>query len=126
MAGSLRIYKALADESRLRLMRLLSRAALNVNELQDILQMGQSRVSRHLKILADVQLISNRREGTWIYYQWEERATDTIIGDTLAFLQRHERSVPNSMRLTQRFSQIAGEYRHMGIRPYVASESTKK
>ena len=95
MASSLRIYKALADESRLRLMRLLSRTALNVNELQDILQMGQSRVSRHLKILADVQLISNRREGTWIYYQWEERATDTIIGDTLAFLQRHERSVPN-------------------------------
>lgn len=38
----------------------------------------------------------------------------------------HERSVPNSMRLTQRFSQIAGEYRHMGIRPYVDSESTKK
>ena len=94
MTDSLRVYKALADETRLRLMRLLSRAAFNVNELQEILQMGQSRVSRHLKILADAELISSRREGTWIYYQWQERDTTALIGDTLAHLRRHERTVP--------------------------------
>ena len=94
MTDSLRLYKALADETRLRLMRLLSRAALNVNELQDILQMGQSRISRHLKILADAELINSRREGTWIYYQWKERDTAGLVGDTLAHLKRHERTVP--------------------------------
>jgi ubiquinone/menaquinone biosynthesis C-methylase UbiE/DNA-binding transcriptional ArsR family regulator len=94
MTDSLRVYKALGDDTRLRLMRLLSRAALNVNELREILQMGQSRVSRHLRILADAELISSRREGTWIYYQWIEGDTSGLVGDTLAHLRRHERTVP--------------------------------
>ena len=48
----LQIHKALADETRLRLMRLLARGPLNVNEILGILRMGQSRVSRHLRILS--------------------------------------------------------------------------
>ncbi|MFH1567541.1 MAG: metalloregulator ArsR/SmtB family transcription factor, partial [Gemmatimonadota bacterium] len=51
MSDLLKIHKALADETRLRLVRLLARGALNVNELIAILEMGQSRVSRHLRIL---------------------------------------------------------------------------
>ena len=51
MADPLKIHKALADETRLRMVRLLVRGSLNVNEIIDILDMGQSRVSRHLKIL---------------------------------------------------------------------------
>ena len=52
MADPLKIHKALADETRLRLVRLLSQGPLNVNEIIDVLHMGQSRISRHLKILA--------------------------------------------------------------------------
>ena len=66
MAESLKIYKALADETRLRLVRLLARGPLNVNEIIGILGMGQSRVSRHLKILAEAELVTSRREGTWV------------------------------------------------------------
>ena len=62
------ILKALADETRLRLMALLARGDFNVNELVEVLQTGQSRVSHHLKILADSGLVRNRREGNWIYY----------------------------------------------------------
>ncbi|MEE3335234.1 MAG: ArsR family transcriptional regulator, partial [Candidatus Latescibacterota bacterium] len=49
MPEPLQIHKALADETRLRLMRLLGRSPLNVNEILSILQMGQSRISRHLR-----------------------------------------------------------------------------
>ncbi len=94
MADPLKIYKALADETRLRLLRLLGRGALNVNELIGILNMGQSRISRHLKILAESELVVNRREGTWIYYQWNEGSTP-LVSDTLAHLQRHEQSLPH-------------------------------
>src|SRR5262245_15993586 len=64
----LHVFKALGDPTRLRLLAILAQGDFNVNELLEILHMGQSRISRHLKILADSKLVSNRREGNWIYY----------------------------------------------------------
>jgi SAM-dependent methyltransferase/DNA-binding transcriptional ArsR family regulator len=54
----------LADPTRLRLLKLLEKSELGVLELCDILQMPQSTVSRHLKLLADQGWIENRRQGT--------------------------------------------------------------
>lgn len=64
----LQVFKALADESRLRLVAVLAQGDFNVNELIEILRMGQSRISRHLKILAESGIVAGRREGNWIYY----------------------------------------------------------
>ena len=61
-------FKALADETRLRLLNVLYRHELNVNELVLILEMGQSRISRHLKILFASGLLTWRREGLWVFY----------------------------------------------------------
>ena len=61
--------KGLADETRLRLVSILQSGAFNGNELGGILAMGQSRVSRHLKILHDAGLVEARREGVWVYYR---------------------------------------------------------
>lgn len=60
--------KALSDPTRLRLVHILGRHELNVNELLYILNMGQSRVSRHLKILTSAGLLTARREGLWVFY----------------------------------------------------------
>ncbi len=68
-----RLFKSLGDETRLRLLHLLLHHELNVNELVRIMDMGQSRISRHLKILADSGLLQSRRDGSYIYY--------TRIGD---------------------------------------------
>ncbi|TVM16681.1 ArsR family transcriptional regulator [Oceanidesulfovibrio indonesiensis] len=68
MLTALPLCKALADETRLRLVRVLSDYELNVNELVAVLGMGQSRISRHLKILADNGLVSSRRDGLWVFY----------------------------------------------------------
>lgn len=62
------VFKALADETRFRIMQVLSCGSFNVNEIKEILGMGQSRISRHLKILADAGLLSYNREGSWVYY----------------------------------------------------------
>ena len=61
-------FKALADETRLRLVHLSLHYELNVNEIVAILRMGQSRISRHLKILTDHQLLTFRRDGLWTFY----------------------------------------------------------
>lgn len=61
-------FKALADESRLRIFTLLLNHELNVNELVSVLDMGQSRISRHLRILTDSGLLKCRRDGLWSFY----------------------------------------------------------
>jgi ArsR family transcriptional regulator len=64
----LNYFKALSDETRLRLVNLLTDHELNVNEITSLFGMGQSRISRHLKVLADSGLIRSRRDGLWVFY----------------------------------------------------------
>lgn len=61
--------EALADPTRLRLLRLLERNELGVIELCDVLQLPQSTVSRHLKVLADQAWCTSRRQGTTHLYR---------------------------------------------------------
>lgn len=72
MDETLKIFKALADETRLRIYRILANHELNVNEIVEVLMMGQSRVSRHLKILTESTLLASRRDGSFVYYQVEQ------------------------------------------------------
>jgi ubiquinone/menaquinone biosynthesis C-methylase UbiE len=63
------VLKALADPCRLRLVAILLRGEFTVQELTSILGMGQSRISRHLKILTEAGVLSVKRQGTWSYYR---------------------------------------------------------
>lgn len=68
MIQALHYFKALSDETRLRLLHILLHYELSVNELVSIMRMGQSRVSRHLKILSEAGLLTFRRDGLWVFY----------------------------------------------------------
>jgi len=59
--------RALADPTRLRIMRLLADMELAVGELAQVLGQSQPRVSRHVKILCDAMLAERRREGSWVF-----------------------------------------------------------
>lgn len=85
--------KLLADPTRLRLTALLQRDELAVAELQEILQMGQSRISSHLALLRQGGFLSDRREGKRTYYtlrrdlsrgerQLLEAALEAVAGET--------------------------------------------
>jgi ubiquinone/menaquinone biosynthesis C-methylase UbiE/DNA-binding transcriptional ArsR family regulator len=63
------LFKALADPCRLRLAAVLLRGEFTVQELTRIMGMGQSRISRHLKILTEAGVLSVKRQGTWSYYR---------------------------------------------------------
>jgi ubiquinone/menaquinone biosynthesis C-methylase UbiE/DNA-binding transcriptional ArsR family regulator len=62
------ILKILSDPTRLRLLALVMREELSVAELQEILGMGQSRISSQLALLRTVNLVSDRREGKNAFY----------------------------------------------------------
>lgn len=61
------LLRALADPSRLRIMRLLARMELAVGEIVQVLAQSQPRVSRHVKILCDAGLAERHREGSWVF-----------------------------------------------------------
>jgi ubiquinone/menaquinone biosynthesis C-methylase UbiE/DNA-binding transcriptional ArsR family regulator len=61
------LLRALADSTRLRIMRLLSAMELAVGELAQVLGQSQPRVSRHVRILCDAGLAERRKEGSWVF-----------------------------------------------------------
>ena len=64
----LKRFKALSDPTRLRLTAILDHFELNVNEIVSVVDMIQSGVSRHLKILLEAGLLVSRKDGSFIYY----------------------------------------------------------
>jgi SAM-dependent methyltransferase len=67
-------FRLLADPTRLRLLRLVAREELSAGELTEIVEAGQSTVSRHLAMLADAGLVRERREGRFAFYALDEGA----------------------------------------------------
>jgi ArsR family transcriptional regulator len=65
----LSLLKVLADSTRLRLLRILRQGDYTVQDLTQILDMGQSRISRHLKLMSDAGILQVEKQGTWHYYR---------------------------------------------------------
>lgn len=62
-----RLFAALADPTRLRIIALLRAMELSVGEIAQVLGQSQPRVSRHVKILAEAGLIDRHKEGSWVF-----------------------------------------------------------
>jgi ArsR family transcriptional regulator len=77
-ARAARWFHALSDETRLEIVEMLSHGERCVCELQGVLDAAQSRLSFHLKTLKDAGLVTDRREGRWVYYTLNREALDEI------------------------------------------------
>jgi ubiquinone/menaquinone biosynthesis C-methylase UbiE/DNA-binding transcriptional ArsR family regulator len=77
MSSTLKSLRALSDQTRLRIVALLERDELSVNELQEITRLGQSRISTHLGLLQDSELVESRRDGKRAFYKLNEHADAT-------------------------------------------------
>ena len=63
-----KIFKALADRNRLRILKMLEARPLCVCEITAVLGIAQSSVSRHLGILREAGLVDDKKEGQWMIY----------------------------------------------------------
>ncbi len=68
MKKFIRVMKALSDPNRVRVLKILEGKTLCVCEIQAILGLAQSTVSKHMKILEDAGLVERERQGSWIIY----------------------------------------------------------
>lgn len=123
MSNTLKSLRALSDPTRLRIVALLEKDELSVNELQEISRMGQSRISTHLGLLLDSGLVETRREGKRSFYKLA--AGNGLTSDFIQLAIRGARELPehasdqiNLKRILNRrreqaqvyFNQIAGRF----------------
>ncbi|HSU55037.1 MAG TPA: metalloregulator ArsR/SmtB family transcription factor [Candidatus Dormibacteraeota bacterium] len=120
----LKALRALSDPTRLRIVALLEKDELSVNELQEITCMGQSRISTHLGLLLDSGLVQSRREGKRTFYKLNG-ATNGVAAEFIQLAIRGAKEVTehasdqiNLKRILNRrreqdqvyFNQIAGRF----------------
>lgn len=124
MSATLKSLRALSDATRLRIVALLEKDELSVNELQEITKLGQSRISTHLGLLSDCALVQSRREGKRTFYKLNPQA-DSAANEFIQLAIRGAKELPehshdqiNLKRVVNRrreqaevyFNQIAGRF----------------
>jgi ubiquinone/menaquinone biosynthesis C-methylase UbiE/DNA-binding MarR family transcriptional regulator len=96
MASILKNLRLLADPSRLRILLLVEREELSVAELQEILGMGQSRISTHLAQLKQAGLVEDRRHGKSILYRLKPGAQSNGFAQMLGVLRQAAAEIPEA------------------------------
>jgi ArsR family transcriptional regulator len=124
MSAILKSLRALSDPTRLRIVALLESDELSVAELQEITRLGQSRISTHLGLLADCELVTSRRDGKRTFYKLNPQA-DCGARDFIQLAIRGAKELPeqshdriNLKRILARrqeqaqvfFNQVAGRF----------------
>ena len=83
---AVRVFKALGDEKRLRILSLLRQGERCACVLLEDLNLSQPTLSHHMKILCDARLVTGRKEGKWVYYSLNARQGDVlqqVVGDLM-------------------------------------------
>lgn len=83
-----KIFKALSDPSRLRILKMLEARPLCVCEMQAILNLAPSTVSKHLSILRDAGFIFDEKENKWVNYHLDQRSKNKVVQDLLPLLKK--------------------------------------
>ena len=98
MASTINFLRLLADPTRLRLLLLLEQEELSVAELQQILGMGQSRISSHLAQLKRAGVVEDRRAGKNVYYGASENGHDSRRTRIAELTRAFARELPETAR----------------------------
>ena len=86
MEEKVKLFKALSDPNRLRIIRMLQEKSLCVCEIREVLQLANSTVSQHLSILKEAGYIVENKEGKWVNYLINPRPSDPVVSSILSML----------------------------------------
>ena len=99
-----RLYMALADKTRLRILNLIRDEEVCVCFFVEALKESQPKISRHLAYLRKSSLVSARKEGKWVHYKIEKPSSvylQNVLDETLRFLETQEEMQKDYQRLVK-------------------------
>jgi DNA-binding transcriptional ArsR family regulator len=100
------VTKALADETRVRLLAALQDGELCVCQLIELIGLAPSTVSKHLSILRSARLIEGRKDGRWMYYRLAGEQSPPAARTALAWLLEALKDSPLILKDRQRLAQM--------------------
>ncbi|HEX2865875.1 MAG TPA: metalloregulator ArsR/SmtB family transcription factor [Ignavibacteriales bacterium] len=81
-----KLFKALSDPNRLRILKMLQAKKLCVCEITEILDLATSTVSEHLRVLESAGFILGEKDGKWVNYMINPRCSDQVVASILSML----------------------------------------
>ncbi len=104
-------FKAMGEPTRLKIIKILSVQSMCVCELSEVLDMLQPRVSQHLRILKETELVKENREGYWVYYSLNKDNIHGLWHDFMAFLDSDLKSLEGFDLEYKRFGDLENNER---------------
>ncbi len=109
MKDFIKVMKALSDPNRVRIVKMLQHKLMCVCEMQEALQISQSSVSKHLKILEEAGLVDYRKDGLWVNYYLADGRKSPYVSSLMGNLRHWLEDEPEVAELIQRLPQIRRE-----------------
>lgn len=103
------MYKALADEQRVRILYALRGGELCVCQLVALLELAPSTVSKHLTILRSARLIDSRKSGRWMHYRLAKKFRPASADQTLDLLFKDMKNTDQIVKDQKKLKRICGE-----------------
>ncbi len=104
------ISKALSDETRVRILMLLSRGELCVCQITELLELAPSTISKHLSLLHHARLVTMRKDKRWVYYRLHQKGAPRRVTDAIEWIQcslrdnrRVQKDIKNLSRAAKAF-----------------------
>ncbi len=100
------VIKALADETRVRVVMALQGRELCVCQMVGLTELAPSTVSKHMSILKQARLVESRKQGRWMFYRLADADVPPAASEAVALLSRRLADDPRIRQDTQRLNQI--------------------
>jgi ArsR family transcriptional regulator len=94
MRSHLKIFKALSDRNRLRIVKMLEAKPMCVCEITAVLNLAPSTVSKHLSLLHEAELIEDRKDGKWVNYSLPKKSQIPFVSEVMRLLHRSLKDDP--------------------------------
>ena len=88
MRELIKIFKALSDPNRLRILKMLEIRPLCVCEITEVLNLATSTVSKHLSLLRDAGLVVDEKDGKWVNFRLNMVSTDPVVQELLPLMRK--------------------------------------
>ena len=94
MRDQLKVFKALGDKNRVRIVKMLEGKPMCVCEITAVLKLAPSTVSKHLSLLHEAELIEDKKDGKWVNYSLPKESQIPFVSEILKILRHSLRDDP--------------------------------